>query len=486
MTGTRNVDDNVFFTPAAELAQLIARREISTVELTKATLARIEDSQASINAFITTAADTALAAAEAAEAKVLTGDPLPPLHGVPFSVKDLVNTSGVRTTFGSHHLADNIPAADSICVARMKAAGAIMIGKTTTPEFGHKPLTEAPLFGKTRNPWNLSATAGGSSGGAAAAVAAGLGPLAIGTDGGGSIRIPAACSGVVGMKPTLGCIPHDQSADAFGSLVYFGPMTRTVLDAALMLDAMAGPASCDPYATQPMSNDFTAEAGNPSDLQGLRIAWAPLLGNEAIDSETLDLCEKAARQLQALGATVDPLGDDFANTEWLWLTITHSIWASRFKSFADRDRGCMDPSLLTQMDRGSAYTAVDLQDAQRARTELFRQVQGWFERFDLIAMPTLSRPAVSVDQNPLGDVDIAGRAAGSLRGAWYPYTHPFNLTGHPAITVPCGFTADGLPVGLQLVARWYGEAQLIRAASRYEAACDWMSRRPEFATVATS
>src|SRR5271169_160502 len=203
------------FTSAAELARLIARRELSPVELVDAALDRIERSQASLNAFITVCAEEARAAARTAEAAVMRGDALGPLHGVPFSVKDLVNTAGVRTTFGSVALAGNVPAADSVAVARLKQAGAILIGKTTTPEFGHKPFTEAPLFGRTANAWDQSRTSGGSSGGAAVAVAAGLGPLAVGTDGGGSGRIPAACNGVVGFKQTLGLIPHDLTPDGF-------------------------------------------------------------------------------------------------------------------------------------------------------------------------------------------------------------------------------------------------------------------------------
>src|SRR5579863_3172653 len=244
------------FTPAAELAALIARRALSPVELVEATLARVERAQPALNAFITVAAAPARAAARAAESAVMRGDAAGPLFGVPFSAKDLVNTAGVRTTFGSVVFADNVPAADSVAVARLKRAGAILIGKTTTPEFGHKCFTEAPLFGRTANPWDRSRTCGGSSGGAAAAVAAGLGPLAIGTDGGGSSRIPAACCGVVGFKQTLGLVPHDLTPDGFGNQSHITPLTRTVQDAALMLAAMAGPDPCDPHSLGLAAPDF--------------------------------------------------------------------------------------------------------------------------------------------------------------------------------------------------------------------------------------
>lgn len=466
------------FVSACDLASLIRKGEVSALEITEATLTRIEQHQAGINAFITTAPEQALTAARAVDAARAAGETLPVLAGVPFSAKDLINSAGIRTTFGSKLLADNVPARDSICIARMKAAGAILVGKTTTPEFGHKPLTEAPLFGRTPNPWDLSRTSGGSSGGAAAAAAAGLGPLAIGTDGGGSIRIPAACCGVVGMKASLGRIPHDQSADAFASMVYFGPLTRTVADAAAMVDAMAGPASCDPYATHQNTYNYRAVVAEAGDLKGLKIAWRPYLGNAAIDPQVLRAAEEAANALADLGAEVESVEAPFENTEWLWLILTHSIWASRLKEHTARGRNQMDPTLLAQTDLGHGYTAIQVQDALQARTALFRQVQSWFDDYDLVVTPTLSRTAVPIDQDALSDVEINGRAAGSLRSAWYPYTHPFNLTGHPAITLPCGLHDDGLPMGLQIIGPWLREDLLFRAAALFEQARPWAHQKP--------
>src|SRR5881398_2340753 len=253
--------DDLAFTSAAELAALIAQRVVSPVEIVDIVLDSIERTQPTLNAFITVCADDARAAAKAAEAAVMRGDALGPLHGVPFAVKYLVNTKGVRTTFGSFALADNVPSADSPAVARLKAAGAVLVGKTTTPEFGHKCFTEAPLFGRTANPWDLSRTCGGSSGGAAAAVAAGLAPIGIGTDGGGSSRIPAACCGVVGFKETLGLVPHDLTPDGFGNQSHITPMTRTVMDTALMLQAMAGPDPRDPHSLGLPVPDFIAGRG---------------------------------------------------------------------------------------------------------------------------------------------------------------------------------------------------------------------------------
>src|SRR5436190_5720268 len=325
--------DDLAFTSAAELAALIARRAVSPVEVVDGVLARIEKTQPVLNAFITVCAEDARAAARGAEAAIMRRAPLGPLHGVPFAVKDLVNTAGVRTTFGSVALAGNVPAADSPAVARLKQAGAILVGKTTTPEFGHKCFTEAPLFGRTANPWDLSRTCGGSSGGAAAAVAVGLAPIGVGTDGGGSSRIPAACCGLVGFKQTLGLVPHDLTPDGFGNQSHITPMTRTVTDTALMLQAMAGPHPCDPHALGLAVPDFVAAARPEGDLSGVRIAWRPLLGNTMLAREVREACERGLRALTELGAIVEPVNDDFASTEPIWLILTQSFWNARFRRY---------------------------------------------------------------------------------------------------------------------------------------------------------
>src|SRR5499427_10921462 len=260
---------DVAFASAAELVSLIRNREISPVEVMRATLARIERSQPTLNAFITVAAEPAMESARAAEVAVMHGDPLGPLHGVPLAVKDLAATAGIRTTWGSLIFKDHVPDADAEVVARLKRAGAIVVGKTTTPEFGQQCLTEAPLFGRTRNAWRADRTSGGSSGGSAVAVAAGLLPLAVATDGGGSTRIPAACNGVVGFKQGLGVVPQEYAQDGFGNISYTTPMTRTVYDTALMLDVMAGPDSHDPLTIARGKPDFITAAATQEPLTGL-------------------------------------------------------------------------------------------------------------------------------------------------------------------------------------------------------------------------
>ena len=472
------MSDDLAYTSAAELAAMIARRALSPAEIVDLVLDRIERTQPTINAFITICADEAREAAKAAEAGVMRGDRLGPLHGVPFAVKDLVNTAGVRTTFGSFALADNVPPADSVAVARLKSAGAILVGKTTTPEFGHKCFTEAPLFGRTANPWDLSRTSGGSSGGAATAVAAGLAPIGIGTDGGGSSRIPAACCGVVGFKQTLGIVPHDLTPDGFGNQSHITPMTRTVMDTALMLRAMAGPDPCDPHSLGLPVPDFVAAARAQGDLKGIRIAWRPLLGNTMVSREVREACETALAAFAALGALIEPVEDDFRSSEPIWLVLTQSFWNARFRRHVSQFGNRMSETLLRQMENGAGHSAVALQEAMFERTRIFREVQRWFDRYDIVATPTLSRSALAIDHDFFAPIEIDGAVADTVRKAWYPYTLPFNLSGNPAVTLPCGFGSAGLPIGLQLIGPHLGDAKLLRAAALFEAARPWAQKRP--------
>ena len=337
---------------ATELAALIRRKRVSPVELVDAVLARIDSSQASVNAFITVLYDAARAEAKAAEKAVMLGDDLGPLHGVPFSVKDLTYTAGVRTTMGSAIFENFVPSEDAVPVARLKHAGAILLGKTTTPEFGHKPLTDSPIFGVTRNPWDLSRTCGGSSGGAAAAIASGLGPLALGSDGGGSIRIPASCCGIVGLKATLGVVPHVHAPDLFGNNSFIGPMTRTIADARLVLDVIAGPDPRDPYALAVPLRPGLAGA----DLKGLRIGWIATAGN-IIEPETLSSAEAAIQVLADMGALVEPLeGEDYVVFEQHFLAMLQSALAARLTHHLPTFRARLTPSLVETIERGESGT----------------------------------------------------------------------------------------------------------------------------------
>ncbi len=470
--------DNINKLSAIDLAAEIRAGVISPTEALEATLAHIDKTNPGLNAFITVSEDRARQEAAAAEALLAKGDAVPPLLGVPYTVKDLVDTEGVRTTYASAVMEHNVPAKDAIVVARMKAAGAVLVGKVSTPEFGHKPMNESPLFGRTLNPWDLSRTSGGSSGGSAAALASGMAPLSIGTDAGGSIRIPAACCGVVGMKGTMGLVPHDTAPDGFGNFSNNGPMARTVADTALMLSVMAGPHPNDPHSHGLPRDDFCAAAEGAGDLSGVKVGWLSYMGNELVDAEIMSACIKRRNALVDRGAEIVEMNEPFENTEPYWLVITQSLWVARFEDklaeFADR----MTPTLLRGIEEGKTYSAVELQRAITFRTSLYRRIQSWFDRVDFLMMPTLSRTAIAADHDFYQPITIGNQTAGGIRQTWYPYTHPFNMTGHPAITVPCGIMADGLPAGMQIVGPMMADAEIIRLAAMVEQAYSWAQKWP--------
>ena len=461
--------DDLALMSATGLVTLIQARKVSPVEVVKTVLDRIEKLNPRLNAYCTVTADSARREARAAEAAVMRGDPLGPLHGVPVSVKDLVITRGVRTTFGSRIYERNVPEEDAPLVERLKAAGAIVVGKTTTPEFGWKGATDSPLFGVSRNPWNLDCTPGGSSGGAGAAVAAGLAPLAVGTDGGGSIRIPGSFCGVFGLKPTYGLIPVYPAA-ATGTLSHAGPMTRTVRDAALMLQVMAGPDDRDPLSFPLTGQDLTASLG--SGVRGLRVAWSPTLGYAVVDPRVRSLTEAAAKCFEGMGCSLDEVDRVFDDPDPVWSPLFYGGIAARLHDLLGEWRDRMDPGLVQVVEEGSRMGAVQLGKASFARAAFSEQVRKFFTRYDLLLTPTLAVPpfAAGMEWPP------AHRDGSRL--AWVAFTYPFNLTGQPAATVPCGFTQDGLPIGLQIVGRRLADAIVLRAASAFEVAAPWAIRCP--------
>jgi aspartyl-tRNA(Asn)/glutamyl-tRNA(Gln) amidotransferase subunit A len=471
--------DELWQAPASALREKIASKALSPVELTAAVLARAEKLQPVLNCFITLVPEQAMTAARQAEQGVMQGKPLGLLHGIPFAAKDLVNTAGVRTTFGSLHYDENVPAEDAVAAARVKAAGAILFGKTTTPEFGHKGLTDAPLFGRTRNAWSAERTSGGSSGGAAVAVAAGIGPIGIATDGGGSTRIPAAANGVVGLKQSNGVIPHSQVADAFGNYTYVTPMTRTVMDTALMLQAMAGPHPSDPWSIGVAPQDYLAAAQPKGDLSGKRLLYSLSLGKHVVAKDVARAFEKALTRLRDRGAELIELDDALPDMEPIWKVINHTTWRARFMDLLRREDNRLSPSLVRQVAMASEWSGVDYQRAMFQRTDLFRKVQGWLETADYLVTPTLSRTALPIEQDLFDPISIDGREVGELRSNWFPYTMPFNITGHPALSLCCGFDSEGLPIGLQIVGRFRDEASVLRAAALYEESEHWLSRWPE-------
>ena len=476
--------EELCFWTAVRLREAIARREVSPVEVTRAVLDRAARLQPTLNCFITLCADEAMRDAKAAEQAVMRGEPLGLLHGIPYACKDLVNTKGVKTTFGSLLFADNVPNEDAAAISRLRQHGAILVGKTTTSEFGAKCLTDAPLFGRTRNAWHAGRTSGGSSGGAAVAVATGLAPIGVATDGGGSTRIPAACNGVVGLKQSIGLVPHSQAEDVIGNLTYVTPISRTVADTALMLQAMAGEHPCDPWSAGVRAQDYLEDMRSVADLRGKRILFAGMPPGRPMASDVASCFASALRLLAELGAELGEMGPatDF-DIEPLWRTINHTVWKARFGKIAEEQPDRLTPSLLQQLALAKDYTAVDYQKANFARTRLFRHVQDLLRDNDFIAVPTLSRTAVPIDQDLFGPLEIDGRFFDELRSNWFPWTMPFNLTGHPAITVPCGFGEDGLPIGLQLVGHLRRESDLLAAAAVFEAARNVVSRWPDMGVL---
>jgi aspartyl-tRNA(Asn)/glutamyl-tRNA(Gln) amidotransferase subunit A len=460
------------YLPAMELRAAIRAKQVSPVEVVDAVLTRLERLNPRLNAYCTVTAAAARAAAKEAEAAVMRGDRLGTLHGIPVSIKDLVATRGVRTTHGSKLYEEFIPDEDAPVVERLKRAGAIILGKTNTPEFGHKAITDNLLFGPSRNPWSLEHTPGGSSGGAAAAVAAGLGPLAVGTDAGGSIRIPSSCCGTFGLKPTLGLVPYAPIFGGLETLSHMGPMTRTVRDAALMLNSMVG---ADPRDLSSLPTAGTDDlAVLDQGIQGLRVAWSPDWGYAAVDPQVRQIAAAAAMRFTELGCHVEeahPGSPDPAETYQILTT------ASRAARVADRwpaERDRFDPSLVVQIEAGMRWSAVDFVKAANVRRTLNDVFVRFFTRYDLLLTPTMSAPPPPLKVE--AHEEIAGRKVTRL--GWLAFTFPLSLIGYPAASVPCGWTREGLPVGLQIVAPRLADALVLRAAAAFEAMAPWSHRLP--------
>lgn len=466
---------------ATEMAALVRQGTVSATELVDETLAQIERLEPSVNAFALVDTAGARSAAATADATQKAGQPLGPLHGVPFSVKDLILTKGVETSFGSHLMAGNIPDRDAIAVDRLKQAGAILIGKTTTPEFAHKAVTDSPRYGATRNPWSLEHTSGGSSGGAAVAAATGMGPLTVTTDGAGSSRIPASCCGVLGLKATLGRIPHEHAPDLFSNFSYIGAITRTTADLVLMLNTMSGPDSKDPW-TQGVSAAPCKIHNNPTkQLKGLRLHYKPRLGNELLDDDVAAAMERTLEVFSNGGAALSRSDgrEDWGNE--LARVLIRAPYAVRMAHFSEDDRARMDPSLVDAIAESETLDPLAVRRVPMQRTALYQQVEAIFETSDLLVTPTLGAPPPSVTHKASEPITINGKVAGPLRANWYNYPAPFNITGHPAISIPCGMTPSGLPLGIQIVAPWYGEQKLIDVAAALETLQPWTQDWPAIA-----
>ena len=468
-------DADLFCTPVWQLRELLDTRRVSSTELTETFLRRIERLNPKLNAYLTVTGEEALAAAKAADEKIGQGRENGPLLGIPISLKDLEATKGIRSTMGSLAYQDAIPEMDSVVAERVKASGAVLLGKTNTPEFGLQGTTENRLGDPCRNPWNTERTAGGSSGGAGAAVAAGMCPFATGTDGGGSIRNPSSFNGIFGIKPTLGRVPRagGLGRPAPNLTSQSGPMARTVRDAAILLKVLAGHDSRDPGSMRDSVPDFLA--GLDNSVRGLRLAWSTGMGYAAIDPEVASITSTAARVFEELGCTVDDPAFALDNPIPAFLTIFYTGNYTVYGHLMEECPEKLSDNARFCFEHGSQATAADYARAIRAVDEMKAKIDDLMDTYDLLLTPTMAVPPFPIGQPPdrIDGKDVPPRSSYS------PMTRPFNLSGQPAASVPCGFSSEGLPIGLHIIGKRGDEATVLRASAAFEQARPWEHLRPD-------
>jgi len=432
-----------------------------------------------LNAYCTIAEEQALQAAREAERRIAKGAELPPLLGVPVAIKDLVQTRGIRTTFGSQAFADYIPEHDSAIVSRLKEAGAIILGKTNTPEFGYTGITDNLLFGTTNNPWDLARTSGGSSGGSAVAVVAGLAPAAEGNDGGGSIRIPASCCGVYGLKPSFGRIPFDSASTSFSASVPFlheGFLTHSVDDAALLLTSTQGPHSRDPFSVPISRESYYPVEG--VEMSKVRIAYCSDLDFFPLDPEVRGATDRAVQTLARLGAQVELVSLGFSNYQAEVINPFAGMWTANlgahYSELLSTWEAKMTKGLVVSIKADQTMSSVQYKQLERARSQVYRKVEAIFANYDLLVTPTLAVPAFP---HAPGPIEIEGQPIDPYSG--WMLTPLFNLTGHPAASINCGYSELGLPIGLQLIGPRYREEIVLQISKRYQEATPEYFLRPD-------
>ncbi|GII53969.1 amidase [Planotetraspora thailandica] len=454
---------------ATEMSALLRARQVSAVELTEACLRRIEEVNGQVNAIVTLVADQALDQARQADADLARGRLRGPLHGLPVAHKDLADTAGVRTTYGSPAFAHHVPDQDELLVARVRDAGGIMIGKTNTPEFGTGSHTVNEVFGATRNPYDLSRSAGGSSGGAAAALATRMVPLADGSDMGGSLRNPASFCNVAGLRPTPGRVPSKSASAAWFTLSVPGPMARTAADLALFMTAIAGFDPASPYAIREAGSAFAEPLER--DFAGARIAFSPDLGGLPVDPETARVTAEAAAALTGLGAKVEQVDLDLSDAE-----DAFRIYRAWYYALAFGDLPEAGPNVRWNVERGREVTGADLARAERLRTGLFHRMNAFFGGYDFLVAPVSQVPPFPVDDPYVLEID--GTPMPDYL-AWMRSCYWVSVLHAPAMSVPCGFTSAGLPVGLQIVGRPWADLDVLRLGHAFERATGHWRRRPE-------
>jgi len=460
--------------PAGELAGAIKKKIISPVEAVEAVLAQIEKVNPKVNAYCTLVPEMAREAAQRAEAQVKRREALGPLHGVPVSVKDLTETAGIKTTFGSKIYENYVPQADALIVRRLKQAGAIIIGKTNTPEFGAGANTYNAVFGPTRNPWKLTHTCGGSSGGSAVALACGLGPLATGSDLGGSLRIPASFCGVVGFRTSPGLIPVYPKLIGWDNLAVEGPMARTVKDTALMLSVIAGVDDQSPISFPVDGRVFLNAVKRPR-VKGLKIAYSPNLKLLPVDHEVRSVTAAAAKRFTELGCLVEEAEPDFNGVREVIQVTRAWRMSTLYGDILKQWREQMNPNLVWNIEQGFPLTSEQIGKAEKNRTLIYHRVRQFLEKYDLLLTPTVAIPPFPVEMPYPREIN--GQPMTTYTD-WFLLTYAITVTGLPAISIPCGFTSQGFPVGLQIVGRRLAEATVLKAAAAFEAIAPWVDKKP--------
>ncbi|MBS7288400.1 MAG: amidase [Candidatus Freyarchaeota archaeon] len=457
---------------AVELSRGIAAGEISPVDVVEAVLKRVRECNPKINAVVTLLEEEARREAERVEEEAKRGVRRP-MFGVPVTIKDNILTKGVRTTFGSKMFENFVPKEDAILVERLKEAGAIILGKTNLPEFALIPITDNLLFGATRNPWDLERTPGGSSGGAAAAVASGICPVAIGNDGGGSIRIPSALCGVYGFKPSLGRVPSCHDIPVFLDMVSNGPITRTVADAALVMDVISGPDERDRLSLPAVGFSYLERLDEG--VEGKRFAYSPNLGYATVEPEVEELTRRAASSFEKSGAEVEEVKVDIPNLEGEMVTLVVAEVVAMIGDRLEEWKSVAYPLYLSFLPLADTLSFRDYIKVRVRREELWDSVRKIFEKYDFLLTPTTAVPAFKLEEG-MGPTEIAGTPVGPL--GWMPFTYPFNFTGQPAASIPCGFTKNGLPVGLQIVGRRHDDLGVLQASRAFEKVNPWRDKKP--------
>ena len=483
--------EDICFMSASEMREKIKTQELTSQEITEVIIERIEKINPIINAYCTPTFELAREMAKKANIAVKKGEKLGLLHGIPISIKDNTETKGIKTTFGCIAYEHYVPEEDEIVVKRVKDAGAIILGKTNTPAFGYKGVTDKILFGATKNPWNLEKTSGGSSGGAAAAVAAGISPLAIGSDGGGSIRIPSSFCGVYGLKPHFGRIPHPDMrlAGYLGTFVHKGPIVRYVKDAAFMLDVLAGPDDIDRYSLPKPNFSYLEKLEEKP--TALKIGYSFDMGfiriiDEEVKQSVLDAIHKF-EQFDWIVEKSDHINLKSSNENILgkitirmpelvmWVIWTNGFaYSSKklFKKWEDK----LDPELVQNIKAGLNYSIDDIKSAELHREFIYSNVCQHFKEYDILITPTLACPAFRLGVSNAEEIN--GKPVGP--GAWMHYTYPFNMSGHPAASIPCGWSSDGLPIGMQIVGNRFDELTVLQVSKAFEEVAPWQDKKPIF------